>query len=240
MRDIATILPTGSARADDARSPTKQAMSKNAYELLKGRITSGALSGGDEIDLDVVATELGTSRTPVREALLRLETEGFIEIVPRHAIRVIPISLDDMAHMYGLVTALEVFAVELIARQPTELRDLTEIRQSVLDMSRAIEASDRSAWIDADERFHRGLLKQCNNPHITSVGLGYRDRQLRGHTIALRLRPQRATSIKAHADLVDLLASGDVASACANHRFQRDRAGKDLLESLAQAGLTKF
>lgn len=216
------------------------AMSQQAYELLKLRITTGVLAGGMEIDDEAVAAEIGSSRTPVREALLRLASERFVEIVPRHAIRVIPVSLADMAHMYELLTALEVFAVDLATRRRPSRAELSGLRAAVSDMRRQIKAADRTQWIDADERFHRGLLTLSGNPHIAEVGIGYRDRVLRVHVVALRLRPQPAQSIAAHAELVELIAAGDADVASRRHREQRDRAGKELLASLERSGLQQF
>jgi DNA-binding GntR family transcriptional regulator len=92
------------------------AMAKGAYDLLKARITSGELNGGTVIDIGAVASARGISRTPVREALLPLANERFVEIVPRHAVRVVPVSMAHMALMHDVKAALEVFAVELIAR----------------------------------------------------------------------------------------------------------------------------
>lgn len=224
----------------DAAATSPQAMSAVAYELLKRRITSGEWGGGVEIDDRLVAAELGTSRTPVREALLRLRSERFVDIVPRRAIRVAPVTLADMAQMYELLTALEVFAVELIARVGPDAKDLAALQRALRDMQRAVNAKDRNTWIDADEQFHRSLLRQCRNAHIADVGLWYRDRLQRGHVIALRLHPQRSPSLDAHTRLVELMAEGQVAAARTNHRTQRDRAGRELLACLAQAGLSQF
>ncbi|MEP6906949.1 MAG: GntR family transcriptional regulator [Pseudoxanthomonas sp.] len=217
-----------------------QAMSLRAYALLKSRITSGELAGGAEIDDRLIAAELGSSRTPVREGLLRLQSEGLVNIIPRHAIRVAPISIDDMAHIYELLTALEVFAVELIARRKPASSELGVLHEAVAAMRRGPTSVEPKAWIDADERFHRGLLSLSNNPRIAEVGISYRDRGLRGHVIALRLRPHRENSIRAHAELVEALIQGRVALARRNHQQQRERAGTELIESLTRAGLVQF
>ena len=56
------------------------------------------------------------SRTPVREALVRLENERLVQIIPRHGMRVVPLSLDDLRDMYEVLTALELTAIERLAR----------------------------------------------------------------------------------------------------------------------------
>ena len=212
-------------------------MASAAYDLLKTRIINNHLAAGAEIDDEAVAAELGISRTPVREALLRLQSDGFVEIVPRRAVRVVPISLEDMEEMYDLLTALEVYAVELLAaRRPGEA-EVAMLRAAITDMRRALRADDRTAWINADERFHRGLLTLCGNRQIAEVGVSFRDRVLRAHIVALRLRPQPSGSVTVHNELIDLIVAGRVEEARANHLNQRVQAGREVIASVAKAGI---
>ena len=213
------------------------AMWELAYDRLKRRIMSNELPAGREIDDEAIAAELGISRTPVREAILRLRNEGFVEVLPRRSSRVVPISLHDMREMYELLTALEVFAVELLAARKPDESELAPLRKAVADMTDALGTGDPVAWIAPDERFHRGLLVLSGNSRIAEVGLAFRDRVLRAHVIALRLRPQPPQSAQAHRELVDLIAAGCTAEARACHLAQRLRAGRELLDSVERAGI---
>jgi DNA-binding GntR family transcriptional regulator len=224
--------------AGDGRSKrSAEAMWETAYRVLKHRIIRNELTAGAEINDGAVAAELGISRTPVREAILRLSNEGLVEVVPRRAIRVVPISLADMKDMYQLLTALEVFAVELLAAAHPSEDYVRPLREAVRDLAHAVKIDDRDAWVDADERFHRGLLTLCGNRQIAQVGLSFRDRVLRAHVVALRLRPQPRASVRVHGELVDLIVAGDVAGARRNHLKQRVNAGGEALGSVERAGI---
>lgn len=211
-----------------------------AYAALKRRIVTNQISAGAAIaDLDV-AGELGMSRTPVREALLRLRDEGFVEVRPRKEIRVLPIGLDELRGTYDLLTALEIHAVQLLAeRRPTPV-ELVPLAAAIRDMTDALRRDDADAWSDADERFHRGLLALCGNAAIARVGLAARDRIQRAHVIALRLRPRPERSVREHAGLVRLIRAGRVDAARTRHLAQRRRAGEELVRLLEQAGLRQL
>ena len=88
-----------------------------AYEQIRRRILDNVWPPGHRALEQEVALELGMSRTPVREALLQLQNEGLVEVIPRHGVRVLPVSPTDMREIYEILTALECMAAELLARR---------------------------------------------------------------------------------------------------------------------------
>lgn len=211
-----------------------------AYSALKRRIVTNQLAAGATIaDLEV-AGELGMSRTPVREALLRLRDEGFVEVRPRKEIRVLPIGLEELHDTYDLLTALEIHAVQRLAERRPAAAELAPLEAAIRDMTIALRREDAGAWTDADERFHRGLLTLCGNTAIARVGLAARDRIQRAHVIALRMRPRPERSVREHAGLVRLIRAGRVDAARTRHLAQRRRAGEELVRLLEQAGLRQL
>ena len=95
-----------------------------AYEQIRRRILDNAWPPGHRALEQEVALALGMSRTPVREALMRLQAEGLVEVIPRHGMRVLPVSPNDMREIYQILTALECMAAELLAqRKPTRTRN---------------------------------------------------------------------------------------------------------------------
>jgi DNA-binding GntR family transcriptional regulator len=227
--------PSAAAATDAAES-----MSDAAYRHLKRQIITNQLPHGSILDEKEIAETLGTSRTPVHEAVQRLEAEGFVEIFSRIGIRVRPLSLGDMKEIYDLLTALEVFAViELTKRKPT-LKELAPLTEAVRAMRAALDRENYVAWIDADEQFHRGLLTLSGNSRIAKVGLSYRDQVQRAHAIALRMRkPQGpAKSASAHSALIKLMSSGKIDEARDSHMAQRRRAAQELMDVVRKAGLT--
>src|SRR5690606_18248773 len=108
-----------------------------AYDRLKRLILDGTLPAGAQM-LELEAAErLNMSRTPVREAMVRLRHEGMVEIRPRHGMRVLPISAADMAEIYEVLTALEGTAAEAVTRKGPSSRQLASLRAAVRDMDRA-------------------------------------------------------------------------------------------------------
>lgn len=110
------------------------------------------------------AARLGMSRTPVREAMVRLEQEGVVELRPRHGMRILPLSAAALAEIYEVTMALEGAAAETLARKGASDADIIAMRAAVADMEVALARDDLTAWSQADERFHSLLVKAAGTP----------------------------------------------------------------------------
>ena len=88
-----------------------------AYTTIKHNILENRYPPGHQALEQELATELGMSRTPVREALIRLEREGLVELIPRRGMRVVPLSPADMKEIYDVLTGLETAALALMERK---------------------------------------------------------------------------------------------------------------------------
>ncbi|MEO0672582.1 MAG: GntR family transcriptional regulator, partial [Pseudomonadota bacterium] len=137
----------------------------DVYSTLKTRIFENTLEPGRFVLQETLAAELGVSRTPVREALIRLEREGLVEIRPRRGMRVLPVSRHDMTEIYEVLAVLEAEAARLAAqRAPPEMIDA--LQSAADDMDSAIAVSDRLAWAEADDRFHKLLADASGNARL--------------------------------------------------------------------------
>jgi DNA-binding GntR family transcriptional regulator len=226
------------AGSSPAKSEMPVSMAQLAYRHIKHLIVSDRAAAGTTINEQKVAHELGISRTPVREALQRLQHEAYVSIAPRRGVFVLPISLEDMREIYDLLTALEVFAAGSLANQHPAETMLKPIRRAIADMRATVDSEDLSLWADADERFHRSLFELCGNRRIAEEGIAYWDRIRRAHRVALRLRPRPHRSTQAHAELVDLIAAGDAEGAVRCHLSQRLRSVAELTAAVKRVGLT--
>ncbi len=176
-----------------------------------------------------VAVELGMSRTPVREALIRLHKEGLIEVVPRHGMRVLPVSSDDMRDIYEMLTALESAAAELaVSRQPSA-EQLLPLVDASRDMGCTIEADDLDAWAAADESFHRHLVALSGNRLVIDAVQNCWDRAHRARMVTLRVRPKPTHSTREHMEVVDRIRAGDARAAAEADRAHRQRGSRELL-----------
>ncbi|MFN0185116.1 MAG: GntR family transcriptional regulator [Aquabacterium sp.] len=200
-----------------------------AYAEIRQRILDNVWPPGHRALEQEVALALGMSRTPVREALMRLSGEGLVEVIPRHGMRVLPVSPADMQEIYQILTALECVAAELLAqRQPTRA-ELQPLRDATRDMDRALKADDLEAWAAADERFHAQLLTLAGNRQLEATVLNYWDRAHRARMFTLRLRPKPLNSTKEHMQMLDLIAAGDGEGAARATRAHRERASRELV-----------
>ena len=132
------------------------------YEHLRQAINSGHLEPGSFIDQKKLADELGISRQPLRDALIQLELEGFVTVIPRRGVEVRRLTLEDIRYLYQVIGALESSVLHDSAayvRQPEAQRmhDLNEA------MVVAIEAGDFDTYYDLNLAFHDVFLDSADN-----------------------------------------------------------------------------
>ena len=200
-----------------------------AYAQLRRRILDNDWPPGHRALEHEVATELGMSRTPVREALMRLQNEGLVEVIPRHGMRVLPVSGNDMQEIYQILTALECMAAELLAARKPSAKELEPLVDATQAMDEALRADDLDAWAAADERFHAQLIDLAGNRQLQATVLNYWDRAHRARMFTLRLRPKPVNSTKEHMQMVERLRAGDAEGAARVTRAHRERARHELV-----------
>ena len=211
-----------------------------AYEILKRHILDNEWPAGHLALEQELAEELGMSRTPIREALIRLEKEGLVEVRPRHGMRVLGISAEDMEEIYEILTCLESMAAELVARRGLTDEQRTELNTAVNDMDTALAQDDLETWAKADERFHRLLVDYCGNRRLKSLVDGCFDQAHRARLLTLKLRPKPTSSNEDHRATVNAIERRDPTAAREIHRLHRMRAGEMLVELLNRHGLSSL
>ena len=141
---------------------------EEVYGRLRAWIIDGRLRPGELLrDQDIAAT-VGVSRTPVREALRRLEDEGLVETALNRWTRVAPIDVGKAAEIYAIVEALELFALGTAIRRLTP-QDMTRMREANQAMRRAAELQDPAAAVIADESFHEVWIERANNGELSAL-----------------------------------------------------------------------
>ena len=200
-----------------------------AHASIRQRILDNIWPPGHQALEHEVALALGMSRTPVREALVRLQAEGLVTVVPRHGMRVLPVSPTDMREIYEILTALECMAAEILARRRPSDAELLPLVQATNAMDEALAVDDLEAWARADEQFHRQLLELAGNRQLQATVMNHWDRAHRARMFSLRLRPKPVNSTREHRELVQRLRSGDADGAAREFRAHRERASRELL-----------
>lgn len=213
----------------NAQAASTASLVDAAYDKIRRRILDNVWPPGHRALEQEVALALGMSRTPVREAMVRLQAEGLVEVVPRHGMRVLQVSPTDMREIYEVLTALECMAAELLARRRPSDAELEPLVQATLAMDRALAVDDLDAWARADEQFHAQLLELAGNQHLQATVMNHWDRAHRARMFTLRLRPKPVNSTREHMALVERLRAGDAEGAARENRAHRERASRELL-----------
>ncbi len=223
-----------------ARRQATSSLVDDAYEQIRRRILDNVWPPGHRALEQEVALALGMSRTPVREALLRLQNDGLVEVIPRHGMRVLPVSPNDMREIYLVLTALECLAAELVAqRKPTD-EDLAPLVAATKAMDQALKEDELDAWAAADERFHAHLVDLAGNRQLQATVLNYWERSHRARMFTLRLRPKPVNSTREHLEMVQRFRAGDAAGAATVTRAHRERANRELVAIFEQFRLSQM
>lgn len=203
-----------------------------AYSRLKHAILSNDLLPGFQASEPEIAALLGMSRTPVREAMIRLQAEGLIELVPRRGVRILPILASDMKEIYEILTALEPSAAEELARRRPSARDLEPLERATREMEVCLKANDLEGWADADDRFHRTLLRLHGNHRLMGIVQTLFNQAHRARMVTLRLRAKPVASTREHRQILTLMAKGEAEAVGDLFRVHRKRAASELLAIL--------
>lgn len=142
---------------------TRPLLRDTAYDALRREIVEGRLEPGARLRDHELAARLGLSRTPVREALSRLEEEGLVETRPQSYTRVTPLSRADAREAFPIVAALHALAAQLAA---LDRQDLARLRTINRRFAAALEAQDTEAAVAADDDFHAVFVERSGNREL--------------------------------------------------------------------------
>jgi DNA-binding GntR family transcriptional regulator len=208
-----------------AVSPEPRATAtERAYAATKERILDGRFAGGELISEGDVAELVGLSRTPVREAFLRLEAEGLLRLYPKRGALVVPVSPGEVEDVIETRLLVERHAVERIGTASAAL--VMALEAEIAAQERLAAAGDARGFVDSDRRFHRLLVEATGNAILLALHDSLRDRQSRMGLTALSADGDRTGGIVAeHRALVTALAAGDAeAGALLAGHLERTRA----------------
>lgn len=215
-------------------------ISEQAYAELKRQILENEMPAGHQLMEGEIAELLNISRTPAREAMMKLEAEGLVEVRPRHGMKIKPISVSDMREIYALLTGLESTAAWQAASIDHPDSDIQILTDSVAQMDKALSEKDMKLWAKSDEAFHRQLVSMSGNKRLIDLVDRFIDQSHRVRMLTLRLRPAPSQSNEDHANVVEAIVKKDADLARRLHRIHREKAGKLLVELLESHGLTQL
>lgn len=168
---------------------------------------------GTFVNEQAIATEVGVSRTPVREALLILASDGLVQMLPQRGAYIPAIGAREIHELFDLRGLLERHAASTIIAAGTDPVD--RLRQIISEQDRIAARDDHGLadardFIDADRRFHQELVDAAGSALLSRTYAGLRDRQLRAGVAAMLKRASRWQNVCGeHSAIVDGLAAGD-------------------------------
>ena len=198
------------------------------------------MPSGEVFTEEQLASMLKMSRTPAREAMLRLAKDGLVEVRPRHGMRIKPVSVADIREIYEVLTGLESTAAALAAQRQDQGDSIGRLREAIAEMNLALEHNDRRRWASADERFHTLLVEASGNSRIAELVQTFFGQSHRVRMLTLFLRPKPINSNRDHEAVVKAIAAHDAERARDFHYLHRQRSGQMLVELLVRHGLTQL
>ncbi|MFD3629238.1 MULTISPECIES: GntR family transcriptional regulator [unclassified Streptomyces] len=177
-------------------------------DALRAALIAGELRPGEVYSAPGLAARFGVSATPVREAMLDLVKEGLVDTVPNKGFRVTAVSdrqLDEYTHVRSLIeipTTAELAATA----DPVALQALRPVAEEIVT---AAAAGDLIAYVEADQRFHLGLLALAGNGHLVEVVRDLRRRARLYGLTALVEQGRLEASAEEHLEILDALLARD-------------------------------
>jgi DNA-binding GntR family transcriptional regulator len=180
----------------------------DVYRVLREGIASGAYRPNEALRAAAIADELGISRTPVREAFMRLASEGLVDYSPRHGARVVDLRADELHELFELRASVEEIAVRHAAQRATP-DDVATLRKLCAACHDAVHHEHVDRLIDANVQLHDAINRLSGRERTVELINLLRDRARPYRVLALYDADERRESLAEHDRLVDLIEAGD-------------------------------
>lgn len=190
----------------------KQMLKARAYELLKKRIIRFELQPGQDIDEAAIAAELGVSRTPVREALLQLTQDGFVDMYHHKGIFVSQLLYQDMYDLYKMRLFFEIPAIEALCANLTEdnRKELLSLREYYDSYEYSTDSAVYEVWIANDSRLHMIMIESYGNRQFTELYKIIEAKCARiRYLLARNVRSRTDVASKEHVGIIDSVLNNE-------------------------------
>ncbi len=230
---------TAAKAKDEQEVERRPSLVDDAYLAMKRAIQDSSFAPGYQASEQEIAVRLGMSRTPVHEAVIRLQEDGLVRVLPRRGVLICALAPEDVREIYDVIIAIEGRAAELLAERPdaermaicAELADQTEA------MAEAWKSGDFLTWGQADAGFHRLLVERAGNGRMNRIIQTINDQSHRARMLTLKLRRELGASVAEHRKIIEAIRRGDAKQAQDRTHHHRLRARDELLPLLASFGL---
>lgn len=182
------------------------------YESLRDAIVKQVFKPGERLMEVDLAGEMGVSRTPIREAIRKLEMEGYVVMIPRKGAYVAGLSIKDINEVFEIRGALESLAAGLAAQRATN-EEIEEMEEKLALGAKHFESSDLLKTIEADTKFHDMVFSASKNSRLLAMVKELREQVQRFRTTTLAVPGRMKFALDEHRRIVEAIAMRDAETA---------------------------
>jgi DNA-binding GntR family transcriptional regulator len=208
---------------------------EQVYEYIRHAILNGSIAPGERLAEAKLSKDIGTSRTPVREALHKLEMEKLIQSIPRVGYVVREIAATEIKEICEIRLALETLAVKWASTKISE-KELARLGKIILLSEKYIQRNDPQAVVKLDTEFHDIICKASKSERIIDLSQSLRDQMLKFRMKGLRFPENVRRSNEGHQRILKAMKSKNMKRIESAVRFHIDRTEKDMTDLFRGTG----
>lgn len=209
---------------------------ENITNELRSSILSSVYKPGDRLTEAALALRFGVSRTPIREALNRLEKEGFIKITPDKGASVIKLSSQDISDIYDMLFALDGLGCSLACANLTD-QQINDLEQVHFAMVKATSKKNLDVIYELNIQFHEMIMKATDNPYLIDTHRNFRGLLNQFQRISYLAPGQCAATLTEHRKMIDAFKTRNPALADLLVKDHIQGAKKRIIEYLHKKGI---
>ncbi len=213
------------------RLDSYQPLREVVCETLRDAIRKGVLKPGERLMEIQLAEELGVSRTPVREAIRKLELEGYVIMMPRRGTYVANLSIRDVNEVFEIRTSLDSLASGLAAERITD-EELESLQRLLVLISKYIESNNMEKIVETDMQFHDLLYQASRNTRLVGIIYNLREQLTRFRATSMSFPGRLKATLEEHRQIVEAIAQGDVKAAQHAAEYHMEKSEQTLLQSM--------
>lgn len=196
-------------QVDSKKKLKRTFVREEAYTIIRDWIVDGTLKPNQQLRDKELAEQLGVSRTPIREALLRLEDEGFVQTKPNRSTTVSPIDTTEVFHLYSIGWTLEQLAMKQIFEHLTD--DHLQMMEAInLKLKRAIAEGNQIEAVECDNEFHEIFIEISQNKELKRILTGVRQKLKRVELYYFDLVEDVHFSYEEHIRIIEAIRQKDL------------------------------
>jgi len=175
-------------------------LNQKAYRVLKRAIVRGDLAPNSKLALNEIAKSLGISITPIREAINKLSSEGFVKIIPNKGIMVKEFNIDDMREILEIRAFLDGLIAKLASKKITD-KEINNMMKIINEMEYCVKEDDRLTYNDLDIKFHDFLLNIAENNKLKEIYNNLIVHAYKFRIRTLKISDRMSKSLKEHKEI---------------------------------------